>query len=171
MPFAFLLAMQAAGMVMDYYGNKKQIEMGRMGQKVEQAGIETNIQMTRLESENASLNAMKNLRQTLGSQAAIMAARGTSSGAGSAMAIRGESVNEFYSDERNRKTNLAYKEASLKAGIAMSKLHQWTSETQLGQAMRKRMFENLPISSLGRPSGGKNASAAKPSGSFGMTSA
>lgn len=166
MPFAFLLAMQAAGMVMDYYGNKQQIAMGRMGQRVEQAGIESNIAMTRLQSEEAGLNAMRNLRQTLASQAAVMAARGTSSGAGSALAIRGESVGEFNADERSRKINLSANEAGLRAGITMSKLHQWTSETRMNQAMRKRMFDNFSFNALSPNPGGNT-----PKGGYGMTPA
>jgi hypothetical protein len=168
----FLLAMQAAGMVIDWYGNKQQIEFGRMGAKIEQAGIESNIAMTRAQSEDQSLQAMKNLRQTLGSQAAIMAARGTRSNAGSALSIWNESISNTNADERARKLNLSANEAQLKAGIVMSKLHQWQSESQLNQALRKRFFDSLPVSSFGGTSGGGAAAFAgsKASGSFGMTS-
>ena len=66
MPFALMLAMQAAGMVTDWIGTRQQQMFADMGAKVQQAGIESNIELARLESEDESVNAMKQLRQTLG---------------------------------------------------------------------------------------------------------
>lgn len=140
---AFLLAMQAAGMIVDYIGQRGQIEMGRMGQKLEEAGIDANLSQTRLESADASLQAMKKLRQNLGSQAVLMAARGNSM-AGSGAIIGNESIGNFQSDERTRRMNLLNKEAGLRAGKVLSGLHQLTSETQLGQSLTKRFFDKLP---------------------------
>src|SRR5690348_6584482 len=135
MPIAFLLAMQAAGMVVDYFGTQRQIGMGRMGAQMEQEGIESNIQMTRLESEDASLNAMRQLRENLGSQAAIFAARGVRGNTGSALSLTTQSISNFNADERTRRMNLLGKEAQLRASKVLSGLHQLTSETQLGQSM------------------------------------
>lgn len=170
MPFALLLAMQAAGMVVDYYGTQRQKEIGRMGQKVEQAGIETNIAMTRAEAEDASLRSMENLRQTIGSQAAIMAARGTQAGSGSALAVRNESVKAYQDDERTRRMNLLAKEATLRAGGVLSGLHQYASETRLGQAMTKRFMENIPMSSFIKPSATNTSGSTNSREGFGFKS-
>lgn len=139
-----LLGMQAAGMVMDWMGTQDQIRMGRMGAKIEQAGIKANIALTRAQAEDASVQAMQNLRKTLGSQAAIMAARGTRSGVGSALAITSESVGAFNKDEQIRKMNQIARENELKAGMVMSNLHQQTFETQMTNALRQRFFDKLP---------------------------
>ena len=163
---AFLIAMQAAGMVVDWYGTQQQKEIGRMGTKIEQAGIESAINANKLEAEDASLQAMKDLRKTLGSQAAIMAARGTASGVGSALALSTESVSTFNSDERTRKINSLSKEANLRAQSLMSGLHQLTYETQLGQALRQRFFDKLPLSSLG----GGSSGSSNPKSPFGGSS-
>lgn len=149
MQIAFLLALQAAGMVIDWYGNSQQKEISRLGTQIEQAGIESQLQMTRLESEEASVAAMKNLRKTLGSQAAVLAARGTRSGVGSALALSNESVTNFNADERMRRMNLLAKEANLRANSFMVGLHQLTYESQMGQALRQRFFDKLPMATLG----------------------
>ena len=143
-----LLGAQAAGVVMDYVGTQQQIEMGRVGAKLEQASIGANLSMTRLQAEQASTAAMENLRQTIGSQIAIFAARGVRSGAGSAATITANTVGNASADERTRRMNLLAKEAELRAGGVLSGLHQLTSETQLGQALTKRIVSNLPASSI-----------------------
>jgi len=161
-PMAFFLALQAAGMITDWMGTQQQIKMGRIGTQLEQAGINANIEMTKVQSADASLQAMKQLRQTLGSQAAIMAARGTRSGAGSSVAIQQQSVSNYQSDERMRRMNLLAKEAELRAQNVLSGMHQLQSETQLGQALTKRIFDKLPTSPQAWSEMGK---------SFGMTGA
>lgn len=154
MPFAFLLALQASGMVMDYFGNRNQIEMARMGEKITQAGIASDIAMTRLESEDASLQAMKTLRSNLGTQAALNAARGVRSGIGSALAVTTESVSNFNADERLRKLNLSAKEANLKAKSVMSRLHQDSSEAKIWSDFRRSVVDKVPTSSAGWGGGG-----------------
>ena len=123
-----LLAMQAAGMVTDYFGAKNQDEMMKMGMKLQQAGIEANIYQSRLESQEASLASIKQLRQTMGSQLAIMAARGTSSAGGSALSFLNESIGNFNADERIRKLNLLGRENQLRANSAISRL-QYSSDS------------------------------------------
>jgi hypothetical protein len=146
MPFAFLLSLQSAGMVFDWLGRRNQVEIGRMGERITQAGIESNIQMTRLESEDASLQAMKQLRMNLGSQAAIMAARGTRSGAGTALALSNQSVGNFNADERTRKVNQKAREASIRAGGVISSLHQKTNEAQIWSEFRNNIINKIPTS-------------------------
>jgi len=99
-----LLAMQAAGMITDFFGTQNQAQLMKMGMKVQQAGIESDLAMTKLESQDASLQAMKQLRQTMGTQIATMAARGTAAGAGSAFMLFGGHIAgrqiELVSNER-----------------------------------------------------------------------
>jgi hypothetical protein len=139
-----LLAMEAAGMIVDYIGTQNQLETARQGAQLEQAGIEANLQITRLESANASLEAMKKLRQNIGTQAVIFAGRGTRAGAGSAALASQTSISNFNADERSRRMNLLARESQLRAGKILSGMHQLTSETQLGQSLTNRFFEKLP---------------------------
>lgn len=177
MPFALLLAMQAAGMIIDWYGSKQQVALGRMGAKVEQAGIESNIAQSRLETEDQTVEAMKQLRQNLGSQAALFAARGQRGNAGSALSISNESISNFDSDKRMRDINQKGREAALKAGMTMSKLHQSASESDIWSSFLSRSAKNFPASSIGEfgnsgNSGSAIKSAAAPWGgrSFGISS-
>jgi hypothetical protein len=165
MPFALLLAMQAAGMVVDWIGTQNQQQMADMGAKIQQAGIEANIQQTRLETEDASLQALKTLRQNLGSQIATYAARGTATFAGSALTSLTESQGNFNSDERTRRINLIGKENTLKAGGVISRLNQAGESSKLWQGFASRSLNRFPSSVAGWKQGIKDFNQG-----FGLTS-
>lgn len=156
MPFFLLLAMQAAGMVVDYLGTKNQAEMMNMGMKVQQAGIDANIEQTRLETQDESLNSMKQLRQTLGTQLAVFAARGTNPGAGSAASIFNESLGNFNADERIRRLNLLGKENQLRAGKAISRLQNSSDISSLWRGFAQRTINRFPTSFSGWQQGAKD---------------
>lgn len=140
---ALLLAMQASGMVVDWLGKNEQVKLGRIGAQIEQAGITANIAQSRLEAEDASLQSLKQLRQNLGTQAAVFAARGVRSGAGNALSFMTESVSNFKADERMRKINQLGREAELKAGSTLSKLHQQTRENTIWNQFRTDVFNKI----------------------------
>ena len=143
MPIYLLLAMQAAGMVVDYYGNQQQQRMGRMGLKIQQAGIEANIYSTRAETEQESLQAMIDLRKNMGTQIAVNAARGTSTAGGSALALFTESLGNFNSDERMRRMNLLTRENELRAGGRIAALNQSSSNAKMWQGFAQRSFNTV----------------------------
>jgi hypothetical protein len=165
--FYLLLAMQAAGMVVDYFGTKQQDQLMKQGMKVQQAGLEANLYQTKLEAQDASLMAMKQLRQTLGTQIAVMAARGTSTAGGSALSILNESQGNFNTDEKMRKLNLLGRENALKAQSAMSRLQYSSDSSKLWQSFAQRTFSKIPTS---LPSGGGAGGGAGASQGFGLTS-
>lgn len=146
MPIWLLLAMQAAGMVTDYLGTKKQSRTANYGAQLEQQGIEANIYQTRLEAEDASLRALQNLRQTVGTQIAVMSARGTNPGAGSALAFMNESINNFKSDERVRRLNQMGRENQLRAGKVNSMLTSQSENSKLWQSFAGRSINRIPSS-------------------------
>jgi hypothetical protein len=164
MPFYLLLAMQAAGMVTDYLGAKNQQKFGEMGLKIQQAGINANIYQTRLETEQASLQAMQDLRKNMGTQIAVMSARGTSTAAGSSVALMNESVSDFNADERMRKINQLSRENELKAGGTIAKLNQNANNSKLWSSFASRSLERFPTSAAGWGALGKSAKS-----SFGLT--
>ena len=172
MPLALLLAMQAAGMIVDYLGTKNQQDMANMGAKIQQAGIEANIEQTRLETEDESLRMLQNLRQTLGSQAALYAARGQRAGVGSALAITENTIGTANADERTLRLNQRGKENALKAGLVISKLDQMGNNSKLWQGFAQRTINRIPIGALSSGGGGGGAfgaSSARATGSFGLT--
>ena len=160
-----LLAMQAAGMVTDFFGALNQNQMMKMGMQVQQAGLEANLAQVRLESQESSLQSMIKLRQTLGTQIATMAARGTNPGAGSAFSLLNESIGNFNADERIRKLNLLGKENQLRTGMAMSRLKYSGDSSKLWQGFAQRTINRFPSS----VSGWSGASAGASQG-FGLTS-
>jgi len=141
-----LLAMQAAGMVTDYVATKNQIRLGELGAKLQQESIESNIQQTRLETEDASLQALRNLRQNLGTQMAVYAARGTSTANGSAVLSTNESVGNFNSDERMRRMNLISRENTLKGQGSIYKLNQEAEKAKLWKGFASRTVNTFPTS-------------------------
>lgn len=138
-----LLAMQAAGMVTNWYATQQEKMMGRMGENLNQAAINANLATLRAQSEEQSAMAMQRLRQNIGSQIAIQAARGAG-GAGSSLALMKESERNFAADERARRMNLLVGENELRAKGVLSGLHQLKSETELGRKMSKDLFSNMP---------------------------
>jgi len=146
MPFAFLLAMQAAGMITDYMGTQNQQRISDYGAQLQQAGIQANIEQTRLETEDESLQALKALRQNLGTQSAVFAARGTNPGAGSAVVFMQENLNNFNADERTRRMNLLGKENQLRGGASIASLNQQSENSKMWQSFSQRTANRFPSS-------------------------
>lgn len=169
MPFALLLAMQAAGMVVDYMGTKQQAMWGEYGAKIQQAGIEANIEQTRLETEDASLQALQNLRKNMGTQLAIFAARGTQPGAGSAFSLLNENIGNFNADERTRRMNLLGRENMLKAGGSIAKLNQQGEKSRLWQGFSQRTVNRIPLGSLSSSGDSSNSFSGSRATGYGLT--
>lgn len=146
MPVAFLLALQAAGMVIDYLGTQNQAKFAEMGMKAEQAAIESNIAQHQLETEDASLQSLKQLRQHIGTQIATFAARGTALGAGSSLISVMGGISDFKSDERTRRINAMGKENQLMGGAAISRLQHMSDTSKLWQGFSTRTLNRFPTS-------------------------
>lgn len=174
MPYALLLAMQAAGMVTDYIGVQNQQSINKMGGELQQASIESDIEQTRLEAEDASLQSLRALRKNLGTQAALYAARGTSTAAGSALSTVAESVGNFNEDERMRRLNLRGKEVALKGQSLISKLNLAGENSKLWQGFAQRTFNKFSTNpdvykGLGGSSGTTASKLGASARSFGLT--
>lgn len=156
MQIALLLAMQAAGMVVDYLGTAQQQKFGAYGAQLQQAGIEMQIEQNRLQAEDESLQSLRNLRQTLGSQAAIFAARGTNPGAGSAVLFSNETMRNFNEDERMRRMNMLGREGQLRGNRAISQLNQMGENSKLWQGFAQRTIKRVPTSPQAWNQIGKN---------------
>jgi len=145
---AFILSMSAAGAIISITQTNKNKGLIELGRKLEQSAVDTNLEALRAQNADASLDAIKSLRENVSNQIAINAARGTASGAGSATAALADSESSFAQDEKTRRLNLLVKENELRAAGVLSGLHTLTSETNLGQSLTNQIFNNLPISSL-----------------------
>lgn len=143
MPVALLLAMQAAGMITDLIGTRNQANLMNLGMKVQQAGIEANIEQNKLETADASLQAMKQLRQSLGTQIAVYAARGTSTAAGSAATTLNESFTNFNADERMRRLNALGKETGMRGQGLISRLQNSADINNLWKGFATRTFNRF----------------------------
>lgn len=150
----FLLAMQAAGAIYNINEARGQKKLIQMGRALEQAQFETNLEAARTEAAEASLAELQQLRQNIGNQIAINAARGTSSASGSAATSLQSSERTYAKDEKARRMNLLTKENDLRAGNVLSGLHTLQSETKLGQSLTNQIFNKLPISGLAKQFGG-----------------
>lgn len=177
---AALLGMEAAGMVINYLGNQNQIAMGRMGAELEQAAINSNIEITRAQAEDQTLQSMRKLRQNLGSQIAIQAARGNSSVGGTAVSLLNQSISNFNEDKSSRNLNMMGRINELKAQSTLSRLHEQGFENKLNTDFTKSIFNQIPfayaLNSFGSGIGaGKFSLASASQGAassigFGMTS-
>lgn len=146
---AFLLSMQAAGLVTSLFNAHSQDKYIKLGRKLEQEQYTTNLQAIKLESAEASLDEMKQLRQNISSQIVTQAARGNRGGSSYAGISKASSA--FDQDERTRRMNLLSKESQLRANHVLSGLHSLQSETQLGQSLTKDFLNTLQTTSLLKP--------------------
>lgn len=143
---AFLLSMQAAGLVSSAFSYKNKMQTIETGRKLEQEQFTTNLQAIRLQSDQQSLNEIRQVRKNIGSQIAANAAMGRSGG--SAYSGIAETSRSYNEDERTRRLNLLAKESELRAGNVLSGLHTLQSETQLGQALTSQILNTIPTTSL-----------------------
>ncbi len=143
---AFLLSMQAAGMVFQFGENKSKMKQIQQGRALEKAAIDANLEALSYDYNQQSLESMKQLRQNLGTQAAVQAARGNRSGTETTTALVEKSVGNYNADEQTRRMNLLAKEANLRATNVLSGLHTLQSETELGRQTFD-IFKSLPTSS------------------------
>lgn len=141
----FLLSMQAAGMIGSFWDISNKQKMIKQGQQLEQASIAANLEALNVDYQESSINSMKQLRQNLGTQIAMNAARGGGSSEAMASATQ-KSISSFGSDEKTRRMNMLAKEASLRANSVLSGLHTLQSETQLGRQTLD-ILKSLPASS------------------------
>lgn len=148
---AFLAAMQAAGMVASIAGAKSQQKMIRLGRQLETEQLQTNLEAIRLESADASLRNMRQLRQNLANQIVQNAALGRRGSVGAMI----QSSRNFDEDERARRLNLLARESQLRANNLLSGMHTLQSETQLGQSLTSGLINTLPVSSILSDVGGK----------------
>jgi len=127
------LAMQAAGAASTLFDAQNSKQVLREGRKLEHAGIMANIELAKTSAAEESLAALESLKQTIGSQIAVQSARGTATGAGSALFIQQESMGQFNRGERARRMKLLAQQASLRASDVISGMELYKSETQLGR--------------------------------------
>lgn len=137
------MAFQAAGVVVNYFQNRESKKMIEIGRQLEEAAFETNLEAIRLQASESSLDSMISLRKNLGSQIAAQAARGTSSGSGSAFALSQASLSSFNKDERLRKLNLLMNETSLRSGHTMSELKSIEKKSSLDKELFNKTFETV----------------------------
>ena len=145
-PIAVMLAMQASGMVMDYFGKQSQIDLAREGAELQESAINQAIQTSRVQSADESLQAMIKLRKTLGSQIANFAAKGIMPGTVTQALVTNESIGNFKADERMRKINQLNYEAQLKAGLRASKMHEKNLESDVMNQFMTSIVNKLPTS-------------------------
>ena len=143
----FLLSFYAAGATYSLYESNQNQKLIDMGKQLQQSAYETNLEAIRNQTEQASLDEMKELRKNVANQIVNNAARGVSN-AGSAWGNVRESETAYAKDEKARRMNLLTSESQLRANNILSGLHTLQSETQLGQSITGQIFNSLPVSSL-----------------------
>ena len=153
MTMGFFISLQAAGSILSWNDSKKRMDLMRQGNAVDNAATQRNIEALGVQAAEDSYQEMQQLQKNLSTQLAVQAARGTGAG-GSASALAIESNRAVARDESKRRMNLLAKQTDLRAGKALSGLELLSSETKLGQAHNKSLFDmavaDLSLLTLGR---------------------
>lgn len=140
MTMGFFISLQAAGSILSWNDTKKRISMMHTGNAVDNAATQRNLEALGLQAASESYDEMRKLQENLSTQLAVQAARGTGGG-GSASALAESSVRSASRDESRRRMNLLAKQTDLRAGKALTGLELLSSETKLGQAHNKSLFD------------------------------
>lgn len=153
MTLGFLISLQAAGSILSWNDSKKRMDLMRQGNAVDNAATQRNIEALGAQAAEDSYQEMQQLQKNLSTQLAVQAARGTGGG-GSAASLGSESVRSVARDESKRRMNLLAKQTDLRAGQVLSGLELLSSETKLGQAHNKSLFD-MAVSDLSLLTQGK----------------
>lgn len=104
-----LLAAQAAGVGLNLYASRQQNKLEGLGYKIDAGNINMRMQQELLMASQQQLSDLGNLEETLASQRAVFAARGTQAGQGSARTIMEASKKAYAEDERARRLNTDFR--------------------------------------------------------------
>jgi len=140
MTLSFYVAMQAAGAIGSFLDTQSRIQMLQLGKSVDDAMYNANMATIEANAAKGSQASMDALRENLGTQLVVQAARGTGGG-GTAGALANKSVKSTQEDLAQGRLNLMAQKANLKTQHIKSGLEVLASETQLGQQFRKEVFD------------------------------
>jgi|GEM_PF-5035214 len=166
------LAMMAAGAVTQGVSANSSKKYRKLGMQLDDAALASNLELLNAASEAESVAAIDSLRESLGTQTAIMAARGMATDSSQAVAISQKSNQKFAQDERFRTLNTMSKAIDLKSGNVKSYIDMMAKNRKDVTDIGVNALKNIPVSSL--ESYFKNpgkTTGAQSNGSFGMEDA
>ncbi len=115
MSYSYLLmGAQAAGFGINLWGTSQANRMIGMGANLDKQALDLRMEQNTLASTEAAIANQERLRETIGLQAAMFAARGQRGGAGTAAAIQNKSLIDFGREERSRQMNLMFAQSNIK---------------------------------------------------------
>ncbi len=104
-----LLAAQAAGVGLNLYANRQQNKIEGLGYNIDEGQLNTRMQQELLVASQQQLSELGNLEETLATQRAMFAARGTNAGQGTARTIMEASSKAYQEDQRARNLNTDFR--------------------------------------------------------------
>ncbi len=115
MSYSYLLmGAEAAGFGMSLWGTSQANRMIGMGANLDKQALDLRMQQNTLASTEAAIANQERLRETIGLQAVMFAARGQRGGAGTAAALQNKSLIDFGREERARQLNLLFANQNIK---------------------------------------------------------
>ncbi len=110
-----LMGAQAAGFGINLWGTSQANRMIGMGANLDRQALDLRMQQNTLASTEQAIANQEQLREAIGLQAVMFAARGQRGGVGSAAAIQNKSLIDFGKEERSRQMNLMFAQSNIKA--------------------------------------------------------
>lgn len=99
-----------------------------------------------MQAEDETVEGLKQLHQTLGTQIALSAASGKSFAGGSGAVLINESIHNFNDDEKNRKLNTLAKTNQLRGEGLISRLQNSADTSRLWQGFAQRTINRFSTS-------------------------
>ena len=126
-----LLAAQAAGIGVNLYANRQQLNYDKRGIELEESQQNLKMQQDTLAYQEQNLADLQTLNQTMASQRAIQGARGQMAGQGTTAAIENTSLRNYKSDERARKMSLSFREDYSKSIARLNRINYGSTKSEL----------------------------------------
>ena len=109
-----LMGAQAAGYATSIWGTTQANKMLGIGAQLDKEALDLRMQQNTLASTEQAIANQERLREAVGLQAAIFAARGQQGGTGTAGALQTKTLTEFGREERARQLNLLFSNNNIK---------------------------------------------------------
>lgn len=132
---ALLLGAQAAGIGVNLYAARSEKRAVGAGIEAERAQLSLRMEQEQLAFQEANIASLEGLAEVLSTQRAIQAARGTSTNAGSAVAISEKSIRNQSADTQARKLNKVFREQQMKGLNSLLNIKQAGAEAKFGASL------------------------------------
>lgn len=144
---ALLLGAQAAGIGASILSSNSTRKATQSAIEAERAQLDLRAEQEQLAFAEANIASIESLSEVLAGQRALLAARGTNAGQGSAFAVAQKSVRTQSADTEARKLNQKFREAQMQGLNRLLNIKSKTTNAQFGTSLLETGLSSFNLNS------------------------